>query len=558
MPAKSASPPRLIATVSGIEASLSTSAAPSPPARRRCRRRRRRRSPGEQHHQGQRDQQPPVLPVGAPDVAQHRPDPELGDRRLAHRSCRRSAKGVARHVDPALAHGAVCFLAGVRRIGEAECRGARDQRGDHRVEAVVVRARALPLLGVEREAAERLLELVEQGRQPPGAGAALVAGGVDAPGRERGGGIDLDHLARARAVHRRAVGGEPIEQAGAAHRDHADQVGRDAERPAHPAFDQRRSVCAEGEPEAVGVLVLAAARPARAVAMGDDRLDELVRPAERRVDPDLVGLGDQLEQLLVGEPGVEVGRWWRPRAPTRSCRRPVPPWLRREIDPERPHGAMLWLELASPSDRASAPALKSRPRRPLRWRCRRQRQLRSGAPLANDRDDLGRPRASSETLRARSRSRTADQAVELRRRRRRSRSPRRSPGRSRRSSPAACAQWLRAAPDGQPSAGSRDTCRAHGAPEARADERHEPDIRPPAACSCAATATATTGGGDPPPQVHGLVPAQGQAREGRGLEGGRAARGRGGDRLSLRGAGASCPRSPISTARPAASSSATG
>ena len=65
-------------------------------------------------------------------------------------------------MDPSLARGPVALLIGLRRLGEAECRGPGHQGGNQCIELVVVVARRLALLQGDLNATERLLQLIEE------------------------------------------------------------------------------------------------------------------------------------------------------------------------------------------------------------------------------------------------------------------------------------------------------------------------------------------------------------------------------------------------------------
>src|SRR5262249_2911298 len=131
-----------------------------------------------------------------------------------------------------------------------------------------------------------------------------------------------------------------------------DQVGRDAQRTPCAPLDQPAVRRTEAEVEAIDVLVLAAARPTRLVAMGRYGLDEIVRPAERGVYSDLVGVRDRVEQGLVVESGLQPRQPGPRRAPIDGAGAGVG-GLCREVDAERPHRPILKRAAGSPAFAAS-------------------------------------------------------------------------------------------------------------------------------------------------------------------------------------------------------------
>ncbi|HEX2084535.1 MAG TPA: hypothetical protein VHF89_02555 [Solirubrobacteraceae bacterium] len=225
-----------------------------------------------------------------------------------------------RQVDPALARRDLAV--GRRRlVGQAHRDRARHQRRDERVEHVLV----LALLGAQRAAQAGQLALgpVERrGHLAP----------LPAPADERAGRVHLrDAAADAAAVDQADVGAAAAEHVRAAHRDDADAVGGDAERPAGERDDVVGAP--EDRPRRPS---LRRHRPRVLAAVRDERLDERVRPAERRVDAGLVGARDAPEQLVVADALLERrgGSAGRPLDPAhgRVLRSP------REVDAEGDHG----------------------------------------------------------------------------------------------------------------------------------------------------------------------------------------------------------------------------
>ena len=130
-----------------------------------------------------------------------------------------------------------------------------------------------------------------------GHGRSLVAGVIQAPAAQRGSRIDLNHMARPGPVHRAARGVKLRQQDRAAQGHVRDPVRRDAqwhEARLLPDDDVRT---AHREFAAPARTVIRNADMARAV--GGHEIDECGRPAERAVDPSLVGLLNCLEYGLV-------------------------------------------------------------------------------------------------------------------------------------------------------------------------------------------------------------------------------------------------------------------